>query len=384
MPNTVFVFQTNLSELNTFDSLELNESGQVQSPLEKRSAEAIASLSKGKNLHWVLPSTVVKPQVIHLPTLKQSDQTIPFLLEESLLDDIENICFTLDKKPVSPEHYLVYIANKAQLTELTDNLATRDLVPNTITGDYSREEQTSLLLTPHYALLSDNKTPATLNYSLLPEVSNQLPSTIELVTFTDSLPINLDLPNVSKRAMDEPHAEFVAKRFFNNPPANIASTFLAGKKQAGKRLPIAAYTSMALACLFFLFNNGIQYVKANSELQSLTEKTTAIYQLFFPNATAVISPRFRIEQRLKDQGSSANEQSFFRLIQAVHQTFKAHTDSHIDELQFQEDTLDIALSTKSFETLDNLRASLEKINVTVNQVSAVKKKSFVNARWRVK
>ena len=115
----------------------------------------------------------------------------------------------------------------------------------------------------------------------------------------------------------------------------------------------------------------------NQKMALLDEKIKVIYQDFFPEATQVISPKFRIEQLLKS-GRSEQADDFWRLVSKLGQSFDPSLVT-IKEMRFQNNRLFVDLSSPDFAKLENYEKKLRNNQLLVEQTQASTKDGEVVA-----
>ncbi len=126
-----------------------------------------------------------------------------------------------------------------------------------------------------------------------------------------------------------------------------------------------------------LLINAILSYALTQKLSTLDEQIAVIYRQFFPNATHVISPKFRINQLIK--GNAAHQDvDFWRLLEQLGQAI-GNEPFVIDRLSYQQKTLSITLTAKDFAALDALQRRLEKAQVHVTQSRAASLEQHVVA-----
>lgn len=381
MSNILFVFATSFELSEALDSLVISQQGDIIEPYQRRELSELKQISAHSHLYWILPSTLVKPYIVSLPTLKRHDATIPFLLEESLVSDLDSLHFVLDKTPVKENHYFVSICHKEKLQALIEKLSSVELSVSLIASDFIRRDTDSIFYTKDYAIISKGTDVASINYTLLTHYENDLNSELDTYVFSDSPQINR---SEHCHSINSSYHSYLATEFIKKTPLTLLQGPLKPPSTKHKYLPITSIAVCAIGILAFITNLATQFVMSKQELRSLTMQTTAIYKKFFPNAQAVISPRFRIEQKLKENQGDALSSQFFSLLDKVHHTFKGQTDAHVDHLKYANGEILLQLHTKGFDKLSALKLSLENQQVNVSQLSATSQRAVVNASWRLK
>ncbi len=383
MRGTLFVFADDFDLKNQYPCLMIDSSGHLTASYKIRTLQEIQSLSSNNKLFWVLSSTVVKAQIIALPTLNKAKQTIPYILEASLIEDLDVIHYALDKTPLEKGKYRVLVTNKQKLGELIDTLAANELFPDVITSDHIISQNEQLLICNGYFIFSSPSTSFLIQKTLLDLYLDKIPPETTVMTFKNTT-VPKTLVQFKHEHFDENYHVYFALRQTEHNPVNLLQGEFKSKSTHSEFLPKISVTLATIACVMLFGNYIIQYVIAKNRLEVLNKQTTAIYQQFFPNAKTVISPRFRIEQYLKNNQNGASSGDFFKLLNAIHAGVKQTTGVTIKNMSYQQGQIQIQISASSFDTLEQLKQTmLNQHTISIKQLFATSQEKKISATWRI-
>ena len=115
MTDSLFLFINSASlDLENATSLVIDSKGKVIHSYQVRSLLEIQKLHQKHSLIVILQSTVINAHRVHLPTLKNAALMLPNIIEESLVQNIENMHFVFNKTPLRDKCYLAYSVIQTQ------------------------------------------------------------------------------------------------------------------------------------------------------------------------------------------------------------------------------------------------------------------------------
>ena len=102
----------------------------------------------------------------------------------------------------------------------------------------------------------------------------------------------------------------------------------------------------------------------------VSQQIQMLYRVFFPEATQVVSPQFRIMQLLKNHGAETQSTFWYLLnrFSGVYQ--KAGQGITLTMLQYQDKKLRVSLQAKDFSVLERLQQDLKQQRLIVHQIEA--------------
>lgn len=368
---TTFIFAETLTE-ETCVSLVIEQDNQLIQGCASRRFEAIRQLQTGTKTIVVLPATQVTFHSVQLPWLgdKKARAALPYALEDQLAQNVEELHVAFDRQYYNEGRYLVTVSAKSYLQNIIRRLEDNGIDFDVLTIDWFALNPHETCVLPDYLLVhSDHFCGA-----LTRDIQNLLPNESDQKTwfFTDS-PAN-QIPAEALAAEKESRI-WLAERLLKNKPFDLCQGPLThgSDKTRLKYWLIAAATMVLLWVSSLITVNWIKLHELNNKMSAIDSQIAVIYRQFFPEAKQVISPRFRITQYLKSN-QGMQDQPFFALLDKLARA--AQSTSQIEQLRFQNKSLQVSLSTSDFASLEALQNRLKRDKVTVkqNQASTVEGK----------
>lgn len=364
---TCFLFIDKLDD-DVILSLCLDSQGMQDAPLQMRKIREIQSLQRQAKTVVVLPATRCSMLAVQLPWLseRKARAAIPYALEEQLAQNVSMLHFSFDRSYYKDNQYLVAVIDKAYLSGVIAKLSSSGIAFDTITSDWFALDDNQCCMSEKYLLVNDNSFKGALSLDLAAKYLNSNPGT-ELIVFNDSAPIPDDMPCIKK---DTTALFWVASKLQQKAVINFCQgEFQQDTKRRSLRFWYTAAGALAGgALLVFILLNSIKVIGLNNKIDTLDSQIEVIYREFFPDATQVISPRFRIEQALKSN-AGGQDSSFWTLLSKLTQA-DSTKEITIEQLLFQNKTLAVTLLSMDFSTLERLQRQLKQTNIHVNQTRA--------------
>jgi type II secretory pathway component PulL len=379
MSEALFVFCANNKLPQSLPSLVLNKGSEEVLAFEDRPLANLTDLQQGRDVVIVLPSKLVRPFIINLPSLKKSSLTIPNLLEDYFISSTSEIHFALNEQPLKEKTYLVSAVDKKWLQNLINQLNTFGIKPNRIHGDFFIGAKPLICLGPNDALLSNSQNPGAVSQETFPAYLHQNTDEGEIACFSDSANTLVEkCPSHLLNKHQECYGVFIAKRLLKGGANLLQGEFQAKQKH---RLPLTQFSmvSASFAIALFIAGFALDFGLTKKHLNNLKSQSFALYKLFFPNATTMISPRFRIESYLRNQ--RGREDLFLQLLRTFSNAKQQNSTVKVQEMTYQNKQLLLTLSADDFKSLNQLRKDLNQSHFTLKQLGAETKNGAVLARW---
>ena len=207
----------------------------------------------------------------------------------------------------------------------------------------------------------------------LAEIEPEL-TTLHIYTST-STPAAIDLPNmtVNEIIIDENQfLEHLMKWTATYPSINLLQGTYQTKTKATatKKIWITA-SCIALAWVSFAFfgNLGSFFILHHATAAS-EERIEAIYKRNFPQASVVVAPKERMEEKLKKLTISTNKNNFLAMLGIVGNNLPRAKGIQLLSLDYHSNQLTLNVTATTFENLDTFTASLVKQHLQVKQQNA--------------
>ena len=365
---TLFIFAKDVGEEQSL-CLKLDSEGVVLSPLERLPHNEIRILQENAKTVVIIPTNRCSFHEVSLPWLpdRKARQAIPYALEEALAADLGQLHFAFDKAHYQQGRYLVAVIEKQYLLQCMRTLDALNVRFDEMTLDWFALNPGEAVLTSDYLLVSQDSFKGALSGELLALYLKREANTLKLLKCNNAL--SLRVKGAVKIA--ESAEVFIASRLLNSHRMNVCQGEL---QHDDKWLTIkqwykaAGALALVLVSCFILFK-WFNLHQLNRRIGTVDQQIAMIYHDFFPHSSHVISPKFRISERLKEGGSDRETASFWWCISKLSQAFDEKQNT-IEKINFQYPTLSVTLSTPNFEALENLQLRLQKKGVSVTQAQA--------------
>lgn len=373
--NTCYLFLEQLITPNTLnepttnncDSLVCDDSGQLMAPAITRSFSEIKTLQQGTKTIIVLATKYFSLFKVELPLLavNKARAAIPFALEDQVTQNIESLHFAFANHYYQDGAYLVVVVDKLLLTSTIEWLKAQGILIDALTIDWFALNPGEIWLLQDYVLINNPLFCGALTYDLAHYYLNKLAEDQQLSSFAD-LPT---IPPVAKKSINlinEPSVVVISQRLQQTKFINLCqgSLQLHSKNQWQTNRGLQAIVLLSIVWLVSFFGvNGLKIHTLNQENKILDQQIKIIYYEFFPHATQVISPKFRIMQLLKTD--KQDQQSIFWLLLAKLSMALTKSDLIVNELNFNRNILTVKLTSKNFASLEKLQDNLQKNGIKI-------------------
>lgn len=392
--------------------------GQADHPLQDIAKQA-ELLSKDFNIHVIVPSDSVLITSATIPSkqVRQIKQALPFMVEEQLADDIEAVHLaiptTLDLSSTENQVPILVVKHDFLINWL-DCLHEAQLSPTAMTAD--------LLCVPHSlntasALIDEQKLLLRLNtYSgsgLYLNGASQLIGAF----LSDSNEQALQLLASGNDASSEEHLtelkqalleqgqfqgdikttlyqesviEILAATWLRHPDQTInllqGGYGVTSSREFGQgqwRFVATAASISLIAYLLFAVGSGIFY---NQKADQLEQDSIALYKSLFPGQTRVISPRKQMESFLRTRSPSTNANFLALLSEAAKPFLEGGSRYGVNQIRYDNraQDLQIEVTGRSIEDLDQLKQSLASVGMSVDINSAIEKDDSIVGKINIR
>ena len=374
---TCFLFTQNGIE-DHFLTLRLDEQGQLDAPLERRSLDALKALQLNARTVVVLPTALASLLPVELSWLndRKARAAIPYALEEQVAQSVTTVHIAFERQYYLNNQYLVAVVDQQYLLGLMTRLDTLTIDFNCITLDWFALQpnegcvsETSLLIREVLFQGALSAEPSTL---YLANRSNDLP----IFVFHDSAPA---LNDASFSRLEGSFYPWAAARIWKAPAFNLCQGECqhTHSKTSNTRWYQASLVLAGVWFLSVLVINALMLHRLNGDNSALDQKTTVIYHRFFPDAKQMISPKFRVTQLIKTANAS-QDTALWPLLDALASAVN-NNQVTIEQLHYQDKTLSVTLNSGDFAALEALQHRLQQGHLQVTQAQAVSHEDRVHA-----
>jgi general secretion pathway protein L len=365
-----FLFTQHLNEEGCL-SLKLDQQGQIEAPLAQRSFAEIKSMQTNSQTYIVTPAQHFSFHKLTLPWLadRKARAAIPFALEDKLAQNYDSLHFSFDANHYQNGNYLVIVTDKHYLQELIATFDSQHINFDLLTIDWFALKANELALMESSILVNDETYQGALSADLIPFYLEKRTGERVLYCFRDSDKEQLNLPLAETQEIQESSFLWLAQRLQTTRPMNLCQGELQhGSQGKTKHLYHAAIGMCLIWLLSVLTINAIKIHYLNKDTKAVDAKIAVIYREFFPQATQIINPKFRVSQLVKTNQGTADS-TFWTLLDKLAKTFQGNP-VNVEQIRFQNQTITITLATKNFSSLEDLQTKLQQNKVKVKQTQA--------------
>lgn len=371
-------------------------------------SEALAQASAGQlDIAHIAATQEVSIRQVEFETHEKKilHQTIPYTLEDDLLDDVDQLHFALG--PIDQQQVAVAWLKKEQLENWLAMLADQHLdvqyvVPELLLLPEQREGWTLLIDDDRWLLKSGpyqgfalEEANAGLALQLLLDESDQLPESLEVYAGNlDQAHVLNNIPELLRGMVDWREGDY-----WQLICTNEADTLLAACKRLDllqgayeRKLPWRKWwQTWRVAAVLLLGTVIVQFVAGFSELKSLQNtnqdlrvEIEQIYRSVVPTG-AVVNPEKQLSRKVRAlEGGSGG--GFINLLDKIAQVVSQTEGLTIHSLNYTEKQSEIRMTViaPAFDNVETARANMEKQGLTAQLVGSSTEQGKTRARLRIR
>lgn len=354
------------------------------------------------NITVVIPGEDVLFLTAEVPgkNSQRVQQAIPYVLEDSVIDDVEDLYFAVSKSLSnnSDSQYDVSVINKQYFESIINQLEIANVHPDAIVADYWLLPDSNYLFTdgervivnsPNLKFSSSSAGMINLNdYGL---TADQAFNVIDCGKEADNINIVNQLisnPDIKKEYCDAHPLLCLVQNSTSAKGVNL----LQGKYKKKKNWSKAGKTWLPVAALFLVWlsmQGGlfiVDYISLSKKNAALNAEIVKIYKTAFPQSRRIIDAKAQMQQKLqslkKRKGQSGR--SFSEMLSGSAEIFVKTSGLEIQSLRYYDGRIDLELKISSLQDLDKLKNELNKekgYKVEIQNASSGKEK--VTARLQI-
>ncbi|QSX33510.1 type II secretion system protein GspL [Shewanella avicenniae] len=342
---------------------------------ELADASALQTLSEragNRPVDVLVPSDVVRLTQVNLPEKgqRQALKALPFLLEESLAQNIDELHFV----PGAREGDVLNVAIVAHeqldqwLAWLTDaGLTARKLVPDCLAVPLAGCQWGLLQVGEQYLLRTGEGSGIAVGKDwlalMLPELLSSVEGKPSVACYTEFTDEQLDC---QLQPLDLPML-VLAKGHLQSSLNLLTGQYKPRKQYNGQLQPWKKVAAIAVVALLLgLANKGLGIYRYNSEAADLKAQSEAIYRQVAGNSR-IVNLRSQLDSSLRALQGSGSGAELFNMLQQLEQPFKQVPELAPESLRFDgsRGELRMQVSAKSYEQIDKFR-QLAAANFTID------------------
>lgn len=341
---------------------------------------------------------------VDIPTsnMNQFQKAAPFSLEEELAEDIEQLHFAYGpfekNKPVA-----VAAINKKFLLNCLNLLEAAGLEPQNCYIDYLAlpmvEEHWTAVVTEEHSYvkiteLSGFSTPTNqleMIFKLHFDIAKAKPPLIDVFDLRHkNQHTQINLAHIPTKLHKTKACNLLDFLFENPAKIDYGINLLQGSFKASKKFTPAkkawlAVVGCAIAWIIINFIGTLgSYFYYEHQQAKLHQKIDNIYMQVFPNATAIVSPKIRMERELQKYQRFNSDNAFLSILTKIGPILKTATQVTLQHMGFQNNKMTLSIQTNSFKILQQFATNLRGTGQHVQQIHAGTKDKKIVASFAIR
>lgn len=383
------------------DWLIINEEGVCSGQVTRGEPVELAGYAKNRHVIVIVPAESILLTSVVLPKMNRQCllKAVPYALEEQLVDDVEKLHFATADFNEQGE-LAVAIISHASMQQWLDLLREWQVKPDAIvpmTSTIPIEEDTLHVFVDYMAEVRTDiyagfacdtqNLMSCLNLAFTDE--NRMPSTICIHNAT-SEPC-ADQLRVTAKVLEDfvtPDQLLVtmAQTVTSTPYINLLQGVYATKQsrlpQTQRMLRGIMVLAASWVALLFLYP-VVSYFILGGKLSQIDSEIAHIYKLNFPQASSMVAPKIRMEDKLRQLEGQAGENKLLLLLGYAGEGLANATNVKLKRVDYQGGMLTMELSAASSDDFSSFADYLTSAGLNVKQENATLSGSRVNATLQV-
>jgi len=359
-------------------------------------------LANQKNVLVIVPAEDVMLTDAKLPKMSRSRllQTIPFALEERLIDDVETLHFAI-AEPSNDGHVSVAIVARHKMQQWLALLQAWQiradvLLPASLALPFTHSiwhvafAEEACVRTGEISGFACDKQNLDIYLNAALSTLTALPEQLIIHNYTpQAIVATLNLPIAVKEELIQPERmlEEVAQQVSNHLPLNLLQGTYSAKRKVGfpklnNMWRAAAYFSIALFALLFIYPTG-SYIILKQRENNLQNQISQIYRQHFTQEKTMIAPKLRMEDKLHKLQAEMGENQLLLLLGYVGKGLSQTSGIHLKRFDFQNGQLTVELNATNSQNFSAFNVFLTQQGLQVKQQNAILSGERVNATLQI-
>ncbi len=365
----------------------------------------IATHAQGRQVIVLVPSEQMILTTVSIPTSNRQRQlqAVPYLLEDLLVEDVEQLHFALGG--YRDGEVAVAAVSRERMQGWLDTLSgagihARIMIPDLLALPYA-EGAWSVALGDSVAWIRnglqsgfccDSGNLATLLEQALAAAGEQQPQRLQLTDCRRQSDTEMELPLPSGLELQRLPCETGLLPLFAagyESAAADAINLLQGRYSQRERLgklwrPWRPAAALLLALLLVqLAMAAVEYRRLGAEKQRLVEQVESSFRSGFPEIKRIVNPRLQAQRALEALRGQGGADGFLTLLAGVGPVLTQSGATTLQGIGFREQGVMLDLRLKNLQQLDALERKLKQIpDLQIEVLSASSRDGHVEARIR--
>lgn len=291
---------------------------------------------------------------------KQALKALPFMLEETLVDDIDNLHFVIGPREGEKVDVIAVSHEQMQqwLSWLHDaNLKPRQLIPDCLALPMAENKWAALHFDDEYLIRTSEGVGMSLPGAWLDALIPQLiascgeTETISVATYSD-----IELPGTESHPQPFELPLLVLSKGLAQAPVDLLTGAYKPKREISKHLMIWRNVAIVagIAIVLSLANKGLNIYQMQSQIADLKAQTTRIYRQAVPSSSRIVNLRSQLGAELKKLQNQGGGGEFFSMLNNLQTPFLTLPDIKLTGLRFdsKRNEMRMQVSAKSYGQIE--------------------------------
>jgi general secretion pathway protein L len=364
-------------------------------------AEGLASIAEGKQVIVLVPTEDVLILTTTLPKMSRSRlaEALPFALEEQLITEVDTLHFASGQQRADGELSVMVVAHQKMQQWLQSlqawGLRADMLLP--VCFALPLEENTWHCMISDMAVVRSGIDRGfacdRANLNAMLELHSQacphLPTHLVIQNYSNhAFSTALDMPVSIQETFvkTDEMMPALARHVVNDPIMNLLQGRYAAKKspfpQVGKMWKLTTYLAMAFVALLFL-SPVVSYLILRQRVVGIETQIVQIYKRQFPQASSIVAPKLRMEEKLQKMTAQAGESRLLALLGYVGKGMLETPSIKLKRVDFQHGQLTVELTAATSDDFAAFTDFLTQQGLAVKQQNANLSGERINATLEI-
>ncbi|WP_394204321.1 type II secretion system protein GspL [Shewanella waksmanii] len=329
-------------------------------------AEALSTLTERagqRPVDVLVPSSAVTLTEVELPEKgqRQAVKALPFMLEESLAEDVDELHFVTG--PRQGESLSVAVVAHEQMQTWLSWLAeaglkAKQIVPDCLALPLAECDWAMMAFNQDYLVRTGAGAGMSLNANwlnaALPRMIESREQAPRVAGYTE---FDVAGVEIEPQALDLPM--LVLAQGIVNAPLNLLSGTYTPKREYGKHLTLwrNAAITIVIAIVLAMVNKGLNIHQLNAEQERLRAQSEAIYKQVIPGSSRIVNLRSQMDRELRNLKGQGGGGEFFGMLEGLEPAFTAIPNLKPTTLRFDagRGELRMQVTAKSYAQIEQFQ-----------------------------
>lgn len=332
---------------------------------ELANAQGLSTLTEragNRPIDVLVPASAMTLTSVHLPEKgqRQALKALPFMLEESIADDVDDMHFTIGPRNGDALSVIAVAHEQMQtwlgcLTEA--GLKVKRIVPDCLALPLQECQWAAMCFGNELLLRTGLGTGQSLPLSWLPVAMTQLVDKGQEVSVASYTEMELDGLELRSQPLDLPM--LVLARGILHAPINLLSGVYTPKREYSKHLLQwkNAAVMLAVAIILSMVNKGLTTHQVNGQIADLKAQSEAIYQQVVPGNSRIVDLRSQMDRQLRSLQGQGSGAEFFIMLAGLQEAFKQVPELKPNSLRFDSgrNELRMQVTAKNYAQIEKFK-----------------------------